>query len=282
MTSFQSNANNPPLSDEFLRAQPEIVYKVEGRILRTTAIGPFNDQLVSAIPHIITDLIVKLAQQGKWGQIVTFERDAYASATAFAEFTLHLKARYRDPYTNPVTALVFAGDVKNTQLMAARFHACYHEAGVECCLFEDYASAHYWVKYKIRQTSELIAWKDSYKIGDTLIDDQHQELFLRAADVIAATNRETQTLCALRLYQYARAHFSHEESLMQRLHYPDMAQHLKQHEMLINRLNEFCRNIAKDNLIKADLEDFIAHWLLNHIAAVDSQLAAYVHQPTLP
>ena len=192
-----------------------------------------------------------------------------------------LKARYTHPETNPVTALVFANSVKCAELMAPRFHECYQEAGIECCLFEEYASAHYWVKFKIRQTSELIAWKDSYKIGDTVIDEQHQELFLRAAEVIAATNRETQTLCALRLYQYARAHFSHEESLMERLCYPDRVPHIQQHVMLITRLNAFCRNIAKDNLIKADLEDFIAHWLLNHIAAVDSQLAVYLNQPAL-
>ena len=76
-------------SDESLRAPAEIVYRVEGRILRTLAIGPFDNKLVAAIPHTINDLIVKLAQQGKWGQIVTFERDAYASPIAFAEFTRH-------------------------------------------------------------------------------------------------------------------------------------------------------------------------------------------------
>ena len=244
--------------------------------MRTSATGPFSDELVAAIPSVISDLIVKLVQQGKWGQIITFERNAFGTPAAFAEFADYLKSRYQNPHTNPVTALVFGPSVECAQAMAPKFLKCYQDAGVECCIFEDYATAHYWVKSKIRQTSLLIEWNDKYKIGDTAIDEQHQEIFLRAADVIAATNRESQTMCALRLYQFTRTHFSHEERLMHRLNYPDIAQHIAQHDNLISKLNDFLQNIAKDNLIKAELEAFISHWLLIHIATVDSKLAAYL------
>jgi hemerythrin len=259
-----------------LRAKGEVDYRVEGRILRTSATGPFNNELVATIPRIINDLVVKLIQQGKWGQIVTFERNAYASPVALSEFTDYLKSRYQNPETNPVTALVFGPQVVNGQLMAPEFYKCYESAGVECSVFEDYATAHYWVKSKIRQTSKWVEWHDSYKIGDTAIDEQHQELFLRAADVIAATNRESQTLSALRLYQYMRTHFSHEEGLMRRLDYPDIDQHIVQHDALTEKLNEFLQNIANDNLIKADLEKFIFDRFLSHMETVDAKLAFYM------
>ncbi len=271
-----SNADHPPAAP--FRTRAEIEYRIEGRILRTVVTGPFQNELVAAIPLTIRDKLIKLVQQGKWGQIVTFQRDATASPAVLEEFARHLKARYLKPETRPVTALVFAPQLKGGQLMAPEFCKCYEGAGVECGIFEDYSTAQYWVKSKIRQTSALVEWKDSYKIGDAAIDEQHQELFMRAADVIAATNRESQTMSALRLYQYTRSHFSHEESLMEHIGYPEMASHIAQHKALLAKLNEFLHNISKDNLIKAELEDFVSQWFLGHIANVDAKLAAYLNK----
>lgn len=253
-----------------------IDYRIEGRILRTLAAGPFNDELVSAIPRSINDLLVKLIQQGKWGQIITFERSAVTSQAALSEFTAYLQLRYLSPETRPATALVIGHDIEGALTMAPLFQRCYQSAGIECNVFEDYSTAHYWVKSKIRQISSLIEWNDSYKVGDAMIDEQHHELFLRAGDIIAATNPEGQTVGAMRLYQYARAHFSHEESEMRRTHYPDIALHLAQHDALIKRLQQFVQHISQGDLIKAELEDFVAQWFLGHIANLDSKLAAHL------
>ncbi len=260
------------------RAKGEVVYRIEGRVLRTNATGPFNSELVAAIPRDINDLLIKLTQQGKWGQIVTFERNAFTTPAGLAEFTKYLKSRYQNSVSKPVTALVFGPQVAHGREMAPDYFKCYHQAGVECCLFEDFSTAQVWVKSKIRQISEVIQWRDAYKIGDIAIDEQHQELFLRAGDVIAATNRESQTLSALRLYQFMRSHFSHEEDLMYRIGYPEIEAHIEQHAALTVRLKAFLKNISNDNLIKTELEDFIAHWLLDHIGMIDSKLAAYLKQ----
>jgi hemerythrin len=269
------NVTDIPHDPETL-ARGLVVYRIEGRILRTNAIGPFNDKFVAAIPRDINDLLIKLMQQGKWGQIIVYERNAFTSPAGLSELADHLKSRYRNSDNKPVTALVFGPQVLHAQAMAPEYLQCYDSAGVECCIFEDYSTALVWVKSKIRQISEVIQWSDGYKIGDTTIDEQHEELFLRAADVIAAMSRESQTLSALRLQQYMRSHFSHEESLMYHVGYPDVEQHIKQHEVLTQKLKAFLKNISNNNLIKAELEDFIAHWLLGHIGTVDSQLAVYL------
>ena len=254
----------------------EIHYQVEGRILRTVARGPFNNELVQAIPEAISQLVRQLSLQGKWGQIITFQDNALGSPSALAEFAQYLKARYTNPETNPVTAMVFGHHVEGAIVMAPLYQKCYLDAGIECRIFEDYATALYWMETKIRQTSDLIAWNDKYRIGDAAIDEQHEEIFLRAADVIAASTRDGQAMCAMRLYQYAVTHFSHEEELMFRLRYPEIEDHLRQHEQLLTRLREIMRTIAKDCMVKADLESFISRWLLDHIAHVDARLAAYV------
>jgi hemerythrin len=258
------------------RSRARIDYRIEGRILRTTAVGPFHDELVSAIPPGIKVLLVKLIQQGKWGQIVTFERNAVTSDAALAEFTEYLKRRYVNPDTRPVTALVFGQNIEGAEAMAPLFQQCYQGAGIDCQVFEDYSTAHYWVKSRIRQTSRLVEWNDSYKIGEASIDEQHQELFMRAADIIAAVNHESQMLSALRLYQYTRTHFSHEEELMRRGNYPDIAAHLLQHETLLRQLQLFLQHITRDTLVKDELEDFIAQWFLGHIANSDQKLASFL------
>lgn len=264
--------------DRLSKPHGEIDYRIEGRILRTTASGPFNNELIAAIPAVISELIAKLVQQGKWGQIVTFHRSALGSPAAMFDFGEYLKRRYTDPTTNPVTALVFGRDIEGAQLMAPIFHQCYVEAGIESQVFEDYSTALYWVESRIKQTSKLLTWQERYTIGDPVIDEQHQEIFLRAGDVIAALTRDGQTMSALRLQRYAHTHFSHEENLMRRLDYPDIEEHTLQHQQLVQRLEAVTRNIANDNLVKTELEELISHWLLSHIASADAKLADYLRK----
>jgi len=276
MATVRSTADLTPDSQH--AAQGQVDYRMEGRILRTTATGPFNNELVAAIPVVISALIAKLALQGKWGQIITFHRSATGTAAAVEEFAAYLKNRYTNPATNPVTALVFGTDVEGAAEMAPLFLKCYSDADIASRVFEDYETALYWVESRIKQTSERLVWNDKYRIGSPAIDEQHQEIFLRAADVIAATTRDGQTLCAMRLQRYALTHFSHEEDLMRRLNYPGIAEHVRQHDDLTVRLKDISRQIASDNMVKTELEEFIAHWLLRHIGSVDSQLAAYLRQ----
>lgn len=274
MATVRSTADFKPDGQHVVQGQVD--YRMEGRILRTTATGPFNNELMAAIPVAISDLIGKLALQGKWGQIITFQHSAKGPLAAAEEFTAYLKNRYTNSATNPVTALVFGPDVEGAAEMAPVFLKSYSDAGIASRVFEDYETALYWVESRIKQTSERLAWSESYRIGSTAIDEQHQEIFLRAADVIAATSRDGQTMSAMRLQRYALTHFSHEEDLMRRLNYPGIAEHVRQHEELTVRLKDISRQIANHNMVKAELEEFIAHWLLKHIGTVDTQLAAYL------
>lgn len=258
------------------KVQGRIEYRVEGRILRTTAVGPFNNELVATLPQTVGNLIDKLVLQGKWGQIIVFQGSAFSTDTAMREFGAYLLSRYQDRDTNPVTALVFRADIEAGDRMAPRYLKCYQDAGIESEVFEDYSSAVQWVQSRISQTSAQLEWKDDYRIGDAAIDEQHQELFKRAATIIAAISQQGQALGVIRLYQYTRTHFSHEEELMQRISFPDYEAHCQMHQKLIAKLDEISARISSGNLIKAELEEFISQWLLGHIATEDTKLAAFV------
>ncbi|MGI9132922.1 MAG: bacteriohemerythrin [Rhodoferax sp.] len=259
-----------------LAGHGHVDYQVEGRILHTSVSGPLSSERIAALPATNNELILRLVQQGKWGQIVVFRTNALSTASTMAEFGVYLKQRYRDPQIRPFTALVFGASLVDGAAMAERYLQCYQEAAIECCSFEDYQAALHWVESRIGEPFANFAWNDSYRIGDALIDEQHQELFRRAAFVLAATSHEGQAVCAMRLYQYMRTHLSHEEDLMRRIGYPEIDLHTRQHEQLLAKLHQISFDIANENLVKAELEDFIANWFLTHIADEDSQLAAYI------
>ena len=81
----------------------------------------------------------------------------------------------------------------------------------------------------------------------------------------------------MRLLQYMRTHLSHEEELMRRIHYPDFEAHTQEHQELLARLNMISLKIANENLVKADLEEFLGDWFLTHMETADTDLARFAN-----
>ncbi len=263
-------------SDVTPKVYDQVEYRVKGRILHTTLRGPFKE-LVEEIPAIINELVQKLARQGRWGQIVTFQQSAYMPPAAMRNLGSYLKVRYANPETRPVIALVFTTDLEAGVTMAPEYLNCYLDAGINSRLFEDYVSARDWVEAEISHFATRIEWKDRYKIGDQEIDEQHRELFKRAVYVLAATSHEGQVISAMRLFQYMRTHLSHEEELMRRLQYPKFKVHAQEHQEMLRRLNVVMVKIAHEDLVKTDLEELLGDWFMAHMETADTELARFAN-----
>jgi hemerythrin len=121
-----------------------------------------------------------------------------------------------------------------------------------------------------------IEWNDSYKIGDAVIDAEHEKLFALANRFLAAEDKATQSMRAMQLYQHTREHFEHEENLMRQLKYPDYPAHVESHNQLIGRLNTVSERIRKAALTPQDVQVFMTEWALHHIPKLDAQLSEYV------
>jgi hemerythrin len=119
-------------------------------------------------------------------------------------------------------------------------------------------------------------WRDSYFIGNAQIDAEHQRLFRLANDFFEAVDKAHKTDCAMRLFQYTREHFGHEEALMRDIEYPAMASHIEQHNELIRKLNDVAVCIANDTLQTTQLKTFLTSWLVGHIVTFDAKLSGYV------
>jgi hemerythrin len=123
-----------------------------------------------------------------------------------------------------------------------------------------------------------IPWRDAYKIGDKIIDAQHEVWFQRINSFLEATDKESLTHCETLMYQYTRIHFKYEETLMRSVSYPDLRIHMQQHSVLLNHLTEIAVQIAQGKLDLVHWKSFLSDWLLGHIRTHDTKLAAYVRK----
>jgi hemerythrin len=122
----------------------------------------------------------------------------------------------------------------------------------------------------------VIAWSDSYNIGDVEIDEQHKYLFRVVNDFLNAKDKVELTECVIHLYKYTRNHFAYEEELMRRVNFKEYDAHVQMHEQLASRLATLGWHISNDTLDMQELETFIRDWALCHITKADARLANYL------
>ncbi|MGI9134222.1 MAG: bacteriohemerythrin [Rhodoferax sp.] len=123
-----------------------------------------------------------------------------------------------------------------------------------------------------------IEWKDTYRLGEERIDQQHQTLFALANAMLDATEQAAQRLCAMQLYRHVHGHFKDEERLMQQVGYPDYAAHVQAHNALLQRLSSLSQDIGNNRVDPAVVVDFMTNWGLHHIPQDDARLATYLQR----
>jgi hemerythrin len=129
--------------------------------------------------------------------------------------------------------------------------------------------------------ASMFDWSNSYSVGVTSIDAQHQNLFALARelhDAMSAGQGKAAVGKVLdRLIQYTTVHFAHEERLMRLYDYPDAAAHKEQHEALTRRVVKFQEDYHVGRAtMTVQLLHFLKDWLIHHIQGTDSKLAPYL------
>ncbi|MDR2393403.1 MAG: bacteriohemerythrin [Treponema sp.] len=129
----------------------------------------------------------------------------------------------------------------------------------------------------------FITWKNIYSVGIPKIDEQHQELVQLTADLYAACMQGTESG---RLYfkravhdivQYVSFHFSAEERLMERIEFPELAEHKKQHEHFVKKVLEDVKKFETGKgIVPNTFVRFLRDWILTHIAKEDQKYADYL------
>jgi hemerythrin len=126
-------------------------------------------------------------------------------------------------------------------------------------------------------------WKESLKIGVSLIDSEHKELCDRIDMLFDACGKghgKEELLKTVEfLESYTIKHFGDEEKLQRSSAYPKVKEHKALHTFFTGKIAELKDDIQKNGVNVATISKtnyFLMDWLLNHIQKVDSELAQYI------
>jgi len=123
-------------------------------------------------------------------------------------------------------------------------------------------------------------WREDYRTGNDLVDQQHLHLF----DLVnglhdAMLTGKGQSLLAQtleELVQYTHEHFATEEALMLDRHYPGYAEHKEQHILLTAQVVDLAQKYKDGEVaIGIELSQFLTDWLIHHIKGEDLKLFRY-------
>jgi len=126
-----------------------------------------------------------------------------------------------------------------------------------------------------------LVWDNVLSVGVNEIDDDHRKL-IHIFNILnhAITARESKEYLAATLTELVNCtvwHFSHEERLMLKHHYPETAEHKTEHQELIQSALELQREVmASNQSFSEDQLQFLERWLTEHILTADGRLGAFL------
>lgn len=125
---------------------------------------------------------------------------------------------------------------------------------------------------------KMIRWKEEYKLGVDLIDDQHKKLF-EIADRIFLLLKNDYSVdkydklieILLELKEYTIFHFKSEEEYMLQIGYKKFFSHKVEHAEFIEKINnvDYEKLDNNQNNYSLELLDFIVNWIDKHIMETD-------------
>ncbi len=129
-----------------------------------------------------------------------------------------------------------------------------------------------------------LVWNDGLSVGVDSIDADHKKLLSLIAELseAIASGHANEVLenIFLQLEKYVVIHFTREEALMRKCNYPDLENHIKQHQAFIKKVPELKNKLLTADSIKVSQEVnlFLYNWLMNHIVDEDLNFAQQVYE----
>lgn len=129
---------------------------------------------------------------------------------------------------------------------------------------------------------DSICWDTDLATGVEELDIDHREILVRLNNLNLACRHGTGNDELVRLFDfledYVIYHFNHEEEHMDRLRYPNHAEHKQEHTLFRERLREIRNQLKMDgpNLILfRDANKMLSELLENHIMGMDKRMAQF-------
>ena len=131
-----------------------------------------------------------------------------------------------------------------------------------------------------------LQWTQALSVGVDEIDDQHRELFRRAARLLDGLQRgEPEEIGALVdfLHEYAVTHFGAEEAFMREEAYPGYVRHKAEHDRFVSDLlalaGEHDRR-GSGAFLSLKVSHWLVQWLKEHVSGTDAELGRFLQRRT--
>ncbi len=129
----------------------------------------------------------------------------------------------------------------------------------------------------------LIKWRDSYSVGVEKFDKEHRRLVELVNDMYLIVrdkgDAEALIVCAEKLIEYTKYHFSSEEIAMKEAYYSGLDEHMELHADLEKQAVAFLGRIKTEGeAVRTEFYHFLREWLLNHIIKEDKKYSEYLKQ----
>ncbi len=124
-------------------------------------------------------------------------------------------------------------------------------------------------------------WTKALSVGMESIDEQHKELFRRAAgflDGLGSKSRQDVGVLLSYLRAYAVAHFGEEEELMRSARYPGYERHKQQHDRFLRDLVSLSNEQEKRHgtgVPPGRLAAWVEEWLVQHLGKTDTEMVKF-------
>lgn len=103
-------------------------------------------------------------------------------------------------------------------------------------------------------------WHENYALGDEKIDGQHKDFFVLAEKLLASHDKDEMLNGIAGLYHHVKEHFGEEESLMQKVAYPNFNSHVKEHNIMLESLLAMDKKIQHGDWTDEEVKKFTEKW----------------------
>jgi hemerythrin len=121
----------------------------------------------------------------------------------------------------------------------------------------------------------VIAWNEAMRLGDETTDAQHHLLIELIAGIPDRPTSDDEQLLQ-DVLAYAGYHFADEEGLMERIEYPQLAEHRRAHKTLSRTLFAYKREYDEGQRDLYSFKHFMYRWVRDHIMDEDRRIGDFL------
>jgi hemerythrin len=129
----------------------------------------------------------------------------------------------------------------------------------------------------------VYTWREEWATHNQLIDSEHKELFKAINNLMeacaAGKGRAEIASTVSFLEEYTAKHFSDEEQLQIRFHYPDYTRHKGLHDGFTAFVRQLGADLKREGptvMLVSKVNTGCGDWLVRHIQAEDKKLAMHI------